>query len=639
MEIAGQDAELPEIRRRSRLFGVVVFLGLLGLATRLFYVQVVEGDAHYQATTRNVLRTAVLPAVRGEIRDRNGRVLATTRPAYNVRITPSQLTESGYKQLVKQLGLDIDTVPSWEKLAQLARAEKSKEILLGEDISRDAMAALGTLMDGPGARIFPEARRHYPFDTLFAHSVGYMNEVTAEEIKVRKDEGYRPGDLIGRTGMERQWEAYLRGSKGFETSVVDRGGLSRTGVRASDLVEGPTRRDPIPGSNVVLTLDVDLQKIVDRALRAKSAAAVVVMDVATGRVLALASRPGFSPNSMSGHLSIAEEAAIVTDRRRPFIDKAVAETYNPGSTFKIISALAALEDRVLGPEERVKCAGFVQAGRRRFKCTKVHGVISLHGAIVQSCNVYFYELGARPGMMNRLAKFATEFGLGAPTGVGFVGEASGFVPTEEWHRQKKQQDPRSEGFVIGHALNTVIGEGATRATVIQIANLYLTLAAGGKLWLPQIVERVEAPDGSIIEEFPPRVRRDLSISPATMSFLKSAFTGVVNEPKGTAYKARSKRILIAGKTGTAQVHTGPARPGEDPPLPSDRLDHAWFAGFAPADKPKIAFAVLVEHGGHGGDVAAPVAVEIVENYFSLLDQRAIPAVAAPERAGTRVQVP
>jgi penicillin-binding protein 2 len=365
----------------------------------------------------------------------------------------------------------------------------------------------------------------------------------------------------------------------------------------------------------VLTLDMDLQRIVERALRGSRAAAAAFLDVETGRILALASKPTFDPNLMSRGLSPEAASRIMSDHLRPFRDKALSDTYNPGSTFKVITAAAALEEKLITLEDKVRCAGFIQVGRRRFRCTKVHKSVNLHDAIVQSCNVFFYDLGARPGMMNRLAKFANELGLGAPSGLGLNNEQAGFVPTEEWHRAQATTSGKSEGFVVGHALNTAIGEGATRATVLQMALAYAAIANGGKLWLPQIVERVESPDGKVVEEFPPRVRRDVAVSAETLATIRSGLYGVVSDPKGTAYKARSHRIEVAGKTGTAQVYRGGRAGKDDPPLPYERVDHAWFAGYAPAAKPRIAFAILVEHGGHGGAVAAPVAMEIIDNYF------------------------
>jgi penicillin-binding protein 2 len=257
--------------------------------------------------------------------------------------------------------------------------------------------------------------------------------------------------------------------------------------------------------------------------------------------------------------------------------------------------------------------------------------VNLYDAIVQSCNVYFYELGARPGMMDRLAKFGADLGLGAPTGLGLNGEEGGFLPTEEWYRDQKRKNPKAEGFQIGQAVNAVIGQGSTRATLLQMATLYAAIANGGKLWLPQLVERVESPEGKTLEEFAPRVRRELAVSPATLAIVRQALVGVVNESKGTAYRARSLEIEVAGKTGTAQVQV--ARPDGTHELGT----HAWFVGFAPAGRPKIALAVLVEHGGHGGDVAAPLAMEIVNNTFEtvLPADREAPRLGLPRRRAPR----
>ena len=615
MDIAGQDAELPEIRHRARYLSGLVALLFLGLAARLFYLQIVEGDSYYRTTADSIVRTVVLLAVRGQIRDHKGRVLATMVPSYDVQVLPSQLTHEAYLRLREILGPDVEGVPTWEAIVEEAQKGKDRTMVAAEDVKRDVMAQLETALDKPGIKVVAVQRRHYPFGPLASHAIGYMNEVSAEELRTRKDEGYHSGDSVGRTGIERQWEPYLRGQKGFERMVVNRRGLRRTDVRIADLVEGPVSQAAVPGNNLVLTLDMDLQRIVERALRGSRAAAAVFVDVDSGRILALASKPSFDPNLMSRGLSPEAVSRILSDRLRPFRDKALSDTYNPGSTFKVVTAATALEEKLVTLEDKVRCAGYIQVGRRRFRCSKVHKTVNLHDAIVQSCNVFFYDLGSRPGMMNRLAKFANEFGLGAPSGLGLNNEQAGFVPTEEWHRAQASTSGKSEGFVIGHALNTAIGEGATRVTVLQMALAYAAIANGGKLWLPQIVERVESPDGKVVEEFPPRVRRDLVVSAESLAIIRSGLDGVVSDPKGTAYKARSHHIEVAGKTGTAQVYRGGRAGKDDPPLPYERVDHAWFVGYAPAAKPRIAFAVFVEHGGHGGAVAAPVAVEIVDNYF------------------------
>ena len=636
MEIAGQDAELPEIRRRSRYFALVAMIAFLTIAGRLFYLQVIQGDTFFRVTSDSIVHTDLLPAVRGQIRDRKGRVLATVRPSYNVYVTPRLLTAEGFARLRALLGMNGDeAIDVWERVQNGgADAAGGRPVLLAEDISREAMAAIETGVDLPGVKITSGPRRSYPMGTLAAHVVGYMNEISADELRAKKDEGYRPGDLIGRTGIERQWDGYLRGRSGFQKIVVDRRGMPKTDIH--DVIEGPAVQPAVAGNNVVLTIDADLQRFTERALRNASAAGVVALDVNSGRILAMASKPSFDPNEMSGHLTLEAEQRLLADRYRPLHDKTLAETYYPGSTFKPVSAISALEDRLITPDDKTKCHGSFEIARRNFKCTKTHGVVALYDAIVQSCNVYFYELGARPGMMDRLAKFGSDLGLGAPTGLGLNGEDGGFLPTEEWYREQKRQNPKAEGFQIGQALNAVIGQGSTRVTLLQMALMYAAIANGGKLWLPQIVERVESPDGQTLEEFAPRVRREISVAPETLAIVRQALVGVVNESKGTAYKNRSKEIEVAGKTGTAQVHGRHTELGG-----YEAGDHAWFVGFAPAGRPRIAVAVLVEHGGHGGDVAAPVAMEIIDKYFETIApaDREAPHVGLPRRHKNLVEAP
>jgi penicillin-binding protein 2 len=634
MEIAGQDAELPEIRRRARTFALFVLVAFVAIAGRLFYLQVIEGDVFFRVTSDSIIRTEPLPAVRGQIKDRKGKVLATVRPSYNVYGTPGAVKPETFARLRALLGMNGDeSMDVWERLAAPQATRAPAPIVIAEDISREAMASIETGVDLPGIKIVSVPRRSYPMGTLGAHVLGYMNEISAEELKVKKDEGYRAGDLIGRTGVERQWDGYLRGHAGFHKVVVDRRGLPKTDIH--DVIEGPATKPAVPGNNVVLTLDADVQKIAERALRQPAAAGAVVMDITTGRLLAMVSKPSFDPNEMSGHLTPEAEQRLLADRYRPLHDKTVSETYYPGSTFKAVSAISALEDRLVTPEEKTKCHGSFELARHTFRCTKTHGVVAMYDAIVQSCNVYFYELGARPGMMDRLAKFGADLGLGAPTGLGLNGEEGGFLPTEEWYRDQKKKNPKAEGFQIGQAVNAVIGQGSTRVTLLQMATLYAAIANGGKLWLPQIVERVESPDGVTLEEFAPRVRRELAVSPETLAIVRQGLVGVVNESKGTAFKARLKDIEVAGKTGTAQVQTGRAEGGYE------SATHAWFVGFAPAGRPKIAIAVLVEHGGHGGDVAAPPAMEIVDKYFETIapGERDAPRVGLPRRRTPRPDAP
>jgi penicillin-binding protein 2 len=364
----------------------------------------------------------------------------------------------------------------------------------------------------------------------------------------------------------------------------------------------------MPGRDLRLTLDMDMMKVVERAFRGHPSGAAVVVDVHTGRVRALYSKPGYDLNEMSGGLSAARQVELSDSPFRPLIDKTVYETYFPGSTFKPISALVALQDNLVNPATKVDCPGSYMLGKRRFRCSHVHGEVDMRRAILQSCNVYFYHLGEQVGL-DRIAQLAHDFGLGQVTGIGINTEARGFVPTRDWYLQT-----HDEHYHVGFTLNAVIGQGNTRVTLIQMAMAYAAIANGGTLYVPQLVQAVEAPDGSVLEEFPPRVRRRIEVEPQHLAYVIDGLYGAVNDPKGTAYEARIEGgVPVAGKTGTAQVTVGRLPGGVDATSAwYYRRAHAWFAGFAPADKPELAIVVMVEHGGYGGTAAGPIAMRVLQ---------------------------
>ena len=616
MDMAGQDTELPEIRSRTKVFAALVLLGLGALVARLFYLQVVRGDAVYRAIAQSIVRTTPLAPLRGEMRDRKGRVLATTRPAFNLMVTPNRLTRGNYVRLRQLLGPDFSDLPSFARIEELARSSGSKPVRIAQDLAQEQMAAIATAMDIEGIAIETEARRFYPHGPLFAHAIGYMSAIPTDDLPRRKEEGYRPDDRIGRTGLERFWESTVRGQAGFEKSVVDRRGRPLPGIDITELVTGPVRVEPVPGHNLILTLDLDAQAAAARAFGETRSGGVVAIEVATGRVLVMLSAPAFDPNIVSGRMSAYDEARLAGDPRRIFRDKTLADTYNPGSTFKLVTAVAGLEAGVIKPDGHTNCGGSIELGKRRFRCMHVHGPVDLQTSIVQSCNVYYYELGARPGMMQNIVRTAMGLGLGEPPGLAINGENAGLVPTEEWHRRR--EGGKGTGFSLGHALNTAIGEGDTRVTAMQMAMVYAGLASGGKVHQPQLIARVEDASGQLVKEFPPRLRRSFQMSADTVARIHAGLTGVVNERQGTAYRARSQRVRVAGKTGTAHSK-GSAR--------GVHKDHAWFAGFAPAEAPQIAFAVVVENGGLGGEVAAPIAMTVVDSLLA-----PAPAATAEERA-------
>jgi penicillin-binding protein 2 len=600
---------VPELNRRFGWLVGAVAVAFVLLVGRLWQLQVLRGERYFQQSTNNFKAEQAIPAVRGKILDKNRNILVDNRPSFNIYVTPRLFTPEVRARFARLLQLRSDED---DDLAQkLARArDRSHPVLVLEDVSRDRLAVIEQSGgDLPGVDVRDAPHRNYLYGKLAAHVLGYMNQITDTELDLRRDEGYDEGDAIGRYGIERQWENYLRGKRGVERFVVDARGNRKEDESASELIEGPRFVPPVAGHDVVLTLDANLQRLAEKALSVHPAGAVAVVEVATGRVLALVSRPSFDPNVMTGHLSRADEARMEADELKPFLDRTLRQHYYPGSTFKFVTALASLEDGAITPDGRVTCGGEHELGGRVFHCTGAHGSVALTEAIAQSCDIYFWHLSEKIGI-DKIAAMAQLFGFGQPSGLGLNGDLPGNVPWKAWYESRG-------GFRIGYTLNTAIGQGDVTVTVVQLALAYAALANGGDLWVPQIVERVESASGRVVAEYPPRLRRHIEVQPRSLAAVKRGMWSVVNEKKGTAYSTQDADLAVAGKTGTAQVGKLNRNQGEggwDP-----ERDHAWFAGYAPANAPKIAFVVLVEHGGHGGRVAAPVAMQIVRGYFGGAD--------------------
>jgi penicillin-binding protein 2 len=615
---------VPEFNRRFGWLVGAVALVFLVLVGRLWQLQVVRGEKYFQQSTNNFKAERWIPAVRGKLLDRHGQVMVDNRPSFNLYVTPRYFTAESRDNLVELLGLT--PAQATELHDRLARArDRAHEVLVLEDIDRDRLALITQAQnDLPGVQVRDVPHRNYLEGTLAAHVLGYMNQIGDQELAERRDEGYEEGDYIGRYGIEKLWENYLRGKRGVERFVVDARGNRKEDKDAAQLIDGPRFVPPVSGHNVVLTIDADLQRIAERALRDHPAAGVAVVEVATGRILALVSKPAFDPNQMTGHLTRAEEAQLEADPYKPFLDKTLRQHYYPGSTYKFVTAIAGLEDQAVVPDDRVHCNGAYVLGKRAFHCTKDHGSVNLIEAIAQSCDVYFWHLAEKLGM-DKISRVAEDFGFGAPTGLGMNGDVPGHIPWKTWY-------DAHGGYRLGYTLNTAIGQGDTDVTILQLALAYAALANGGNLWVPQIVERVETASGKIVATYPPTLRHHVAASQKTLSIVARGLWGVVNDKKGTAYAARDAGLAVAGKTGTAQV--GKLVRYKDDGAWDPERDHAWFAGYAPAQDPKIAVVVLIEHGGHGGHVAAPVAMEILRGYFG---GAGVSAVGASEKDEQRDQ--
>ncbi len=613
---SGNGPSVPELRRRLKWVALAGIGAFLLLGGRLWQLQVMRGEGYYERTVSNVVKERYLPSVRGKILDRKGVPLADNRPAFNIYATPRKLEPAVKAELARLLGLSDDELAKVdERLAVGTKRDATKPILVLEDQGRDRAALVEQALSRlPGVEVHHEPYRYYPQGDLAAHLVGYMTQMTQAEAERLATQGYDTSELVGRYGLESAWENYLRGKKGVERFAVDARGQRLDDATAATLIQGERVIGAVPGANVVLTLDAELQKLAEKAiLQARvPAAAVVIVEPKTGKIRALVSKPSFDPNVMTGHLTPQEDTMLRTDPRKPFVDKALRGTYAPGSVFKFVTALAALEDGQAAEDEPIVCNGEYQLSGTTFKCNATHGKLDLVGAIQHSCNIYFWKLAERIGL-DRIADVARLYGFGTPTNIGLNGDAGGRIPTKAWYEQHSK-------YKVGYATNSATGQGDVEVTVLQMAMAYAALANGGKLFVPQVVERVEASDGRLIATYQPRVAHEIKTPPDALDIWLRGMWKVTNQAGGTAFDHGHVSIIpVMGKTGTAEIRTVKHKKEDDErdvegwhPTRS----HAWFAGWAPAEDPEIAIVVFVEHGGSGGRVAWPIAKQILESYYT-----------------------
>ncbi len=623
---SGYGPGLPELHKRLRWLALVVIAAFVLLIGRLWQLQVMRGESYYERTVSNVVKERYLPSVRGKIVDSKGVALADNRPAFNIYATPKLLTPDAKAELERMLGLTEDESAKIEERLAVGRKRDPKvPLLILEDQGRDRAALVEQAKSRlPGVEVHHEPYRYYPQGDLAAHLIGYMTQMTADEADRLTAQGYDPSDLIGRYGLESAWENYLRGKRGVEHYAVDANNQRLDEKTVASLIHGERTIDPVPGANLVLTIDTELQRLAEKAVARVAASAVVIVEAKTGRVKAVVSRPSFDPNTMTGHLTQAEYTLLMSDPRKPFIDKALRATYPPGSIFKFITALAALEDGQAAEDETMFCSGRYELAGTHFRCHGYHEKVDLLKAIQKSCDVYFWNLAQRIGL-DRLGEMARSFGLGTPTNLGINGDSGGRIPTKAWYEQNGR-------YKIGYAANAAIGQGDVEVTPMQMAMAYAALANGGQLYVPQVVERVESYEGRAIVSYDPKVAKTVKIPPDALETWKKGMWMVSNVPGGTAYDhGVSQVVQVMGKTGTAEVrkhHNDHEH--RDLEKWNPNASHAWFAGWAPAEDPELVIIVLVEHGGAGGTNAWPIAQHILDGYFTKLRDKKLPPVEVPK---------
>jgi penicillin-binding protein 2 len=573
--------------RRIRLFQIGVILLLLGFMLNFWYLQGVQGEEYAHLAENNRLRRLPSLPTRGTIFDRRETALAATRPSLDLIVLPEDavdldaqlerlvpILDAPYEELAERVDRGTNR-PAFEpvvlredvKLAELARIEARRELF-------------------PSLQVRETARRSYVHGDLFAHVIGYVGEVGDAELA--RADTLRLGDIVGKTGLERGYDEWLRGERGWDLVSVN-----NLGRRIGAAWVG---REPVHGEPLELTLDLRLQRELREALADESGAGIF-MDPWTGEVLALVSTPTFDPNLFADGMTPEAWKSITEDPRRPLHDRAIASYYAPGSVFKVVMAVAGLETGTIKPDDVVHCRGSARLYGRNRLCWKRggHGAVDLRRALAHSCNVYFYLLGKQMGI-EPIHEYGAKFHLGRTTGIDLPGEAAGILPSRDW-----KLEHLGEPWYPGDTISIAIGQGLLAVTPVQMATMISAIATEGQVPTPHLLRSNAVPSQS------------LGVSRSTIEIVREALREAVES--GTGRAANLRDISVAGKTGTAQVFRHSAGIDADE-LPKEERDHAWFVGYAPAEDPKIAFAVVVEHGGHGGTSAAPIARRVLEVFFA-----------------------
>ncbi|MCL7488049.1 MAG: penicillin-binding protein 2 [Desulfobulbaceae bacterium] len=602
---ARDDAELDFLKKRSLLFSVVIITFFAILVSRLWFLQIQQGELYSSKADNNRVRFVDVAPPRGNIFDSMGREVVTNRPSFNVLMSREQgrIDDALLKNVASILEVDVTVL--LDRIREVTDAPRHIPVRLAEDLDWEKVALIeNNRLELPGIRIEVVPLRKYHYGNHASHLIGYLGEINEEELKREGFERYRGGDLVGKMGLEKLREPHLHGDKGREYMEVNALGFEQKYLKGIE---------PLPGADLQLTIDMELQQAAEDILaREEKAGAVVAVKVNSGRVLVAASAPQLKLDEFVGGISTKAWKEMLENPRHPLINKVVQGQYPPASTYKIVTALAGLGEKVVDPETVIFCPGHYRLGNRTYRCWKRggHGAVDFKRALAESCDVYFYQVGKLVGV-DRLAEYAAHFGLGRRTGVDMEHEKSGLIPTADW-KKRRYNIPWQEG----ETLSVAIGQGFDLATPMQICMMTSALANGGTLYKPGIIEKVRDPDGRVIERFEPMVVDRLTGQGQNLKLIRSSLVEAVNGRHGTGKPARLDNITVAGKTGTAQVvRLKQYQHLKEEDIPYKFRDHAWFTCFAPAENPEIAVTVLIEHGLHGSSGAAPIARAVLEAYF------------------------
>ncbi|MFO7963972.1 MAG: penicillin-binding protein 2 [Desulfobacterales bacterium] len=595
--------KIPDIdwyKQRLILTMYVMIAVFLVLFIRLLYLQMIKGQEFRRLSENNCIRLQSITPARGLIFDRSGNLLVDNRPSFDLYITVKDagpLDEIAMK-LAEYAGIPCDMLL---KTIAEKKASPYKPICILRDMSRDTLAKIEVhRYELPGISVAVRPVRQYIYGKRAAHLIGYLGEISSEELASGHYPGTKGGDYIGKYGVEKKFETYLRGNPGGRQVEVNASGQV---LRVLKTVPAD------PGCNLYLTIDERLQKTAEILLAGKAGAAIA-MDPDNGEILAMASSPTFDQNAFVSGMSPEEWNALISNSDRPMENKTIQAEYPPASTYKMITAMAALEEGVIDRNTVIHCSGRYVFGNRVFRDWKLsgHGPMNVCNALAQSCDVFFYQVGLKLGV-DRLASYAVNCGLGNATGIELGHESRGLVPTSTWKKQRI-----GSAWQPGETLSIAIGQGYNLTTPLQVLVLTSAIANGGKKYRPQIVKRIETEDGLLVREAVTEITGTLPASNGTLESLKKGMLMVVDRPFGTAYGAKLENIRMSGKTGTAQIVGRSAE--KNGKTPKHLLPHAWFAAYAPSEDPAIAVVVLIEHGEHGSSAAAPVASQLIQCHLT-----------------------
>jgi penicillin-binding protein 2 len=591
---------------RIRIAMAFMLLGVGVLTARLWQLQFIQRESLTEMSLSNRVRVLRLPPSRGNILDASGTVVAENSPSFTFSVVPGELKDP--QEVIHSCASVLGMTP--EKMRSLLERSRSiprfMSFPLKKNMSLEEVSLLKAhVADLKGVSIDVKPRRVYPWGETLCHVIGTIGEISEDELTKGPRLGYRGGDLVGKSGIEREYEGYLKGEEGREQIEIDAKG------RQLGIV---SRKAPKSGADVVLTVDAAFQRYCEEVFIHR-AGSVVVVEPDTGNVLAMVSKPGFDLNLFSPSISERQWQALNNDPLHPLENRAIRGLYSPASTFKVVTALAGLSENVIKRDTKFTCKGELELRGQIYRCWNPygHGTIALHRALVESCDVYFYELGLRLGG-DRIARWAAQFGLGQPTGISLPQELPGLLPNTQWKMRTI-----GEPWKDGESVTLAIGQGYLVSTPVQLAMLTAALANGGKLLKPSIVRQVVGPDGSPIFENAPVLRNTLQIPEKDWTALQQALADVVHDKRGTGKRCRIPGINIKAKTGTSQVMRVKQRTTDEDQIPYHERTHAIFIAYVNDRPKKLAVAVVVEHGGGGGASAAPIARKIIARYYGVPD--------------------